>query len=218
MGEYSYPFVNEEGKVICQICGKPFLVISPKHIGTHNIKYAEYKLRFPDAPLSSKEFATTSKYGREKVLFVEEEMNKFEEEVDLPEDDFEEIVVDEAPEIDDEINLRAVLEEQNKETDVMAKSKNKVLDHLRMFFTNIEKDYLIDQYGPDGRLKFHYITDFCDPVLKIVIQFPKSFWHNKELFVDLTKNIKLKSYGWKVIEINSKSPTFDEITTIIESS
>ena len=216
MSEYPYPFLNDEGKVICQVCGKPFLVISPRHLGTHKIKYDEYKLRFPDAPLSSDEFNASSKYGKEKTLFVEKEMEKFEEEAELPEEDIEEIIVDEEPDIDDEIDLRQILEAENKDTDVMSRSKNRILDHLRIFFTNIEKDYLIDQYGTDGRLKFQFITDFCDPILKIVIQFPKTFWHNQEMAIDPNKNLKLKNYGWKVIEINSNNPTLNEITSRIE--
>ena len=99
----------------------------------------------------------------------------------------------------------------------MARSKNKILDHLRTYFTNVEKDYMINQYGVDKRLKFQYITDFCDPVLKIVIQFPKTFWHNEEQWVDSNKNYKLEEYGWKVIEFNSMGPTLKEIGDRIES-
>lgn len=216
MSEYQYPFLNDEGKVICQICGKPYLVISPRHLGTHNIKYDEYKLRFPDAPLSSDEFNASSKYGREKTLFVEEEMSKFESEAELPDENVEEIIVDEDPDVEEEIDLRKVLEEENNETDIMAKNKNKVLDHLRVFFTNVEKDFLINQYGLDNRLKFQFITDFCDPILKIVIQFPNTFWHNREAADDPNKNLKLKNYGWKIIEIKSNNPTLKEITSVIE--
>ena len=218
MSEYSYPMFNEQGKVLCQICGKPYLVISPRHLGTHNIKYNEYKLRFPDAPLSSSEFNASSKYGKEKTIFVKKEMSKFEDEVALPNEETEEIVVNEEPEIEDEIDLTMFLEKEIKEIDVMAKSKNKILDYLRAYFTNIEKDYIIDQIGIDGSLKFQFVTDFCDPVLKIVIQFPKAFWHNKELAIDPNKNIKLRQYGWKVIEFKSASPSFKEIGKRIESS
>lgn len=217
MSEYQYPMFNEQGKVICQVCGKPYLVISPRHLGTHNIKYDEYKLRFPDAPLSSEEFNASSKYGKEKTIFVEEEMSKFEEEADLPDDDDEEIIVDEEPDVEEEIDLTKLIEQERDETDIMARSKNKILDHLRAYFTNIEKDYMIRQYGVDKRLKFEYITDFCDPILKIVIQFPKTFWHNQELAIDPNKNNKMREYGWKVIEFDSMSPTLEQIGAYIES-
>ena len=56
MSEYPYPFFDEKGKVICQVCGKAYLVISPPHLKTHNLIYSDYTTRFPDAPLSNKEF------------------------------------------------------------------------------------------------------------------------------------------------------------------
>jgi len=220
MSEYSYPIFNEQGKVICQICGKPYLVISPRHLGTHNVKYAEYKLRFPDAPLSSAEFNASSKYGKEKTIFVKEEMSKFEDDNKLPNEEVEEIIVNEEPEIEDEIDLNVLLEkekEETKEKDVMARGKNRILDYLRAYFTNIEKDYMIDQCGMDGMLKFQFITDFCDPIAKIVIQFPKAFWHNSEMAIDPNKNIKLRQYGWKVIEFKSAGPSLKEIGKHIES-
>ena len=216
MSEYSYPFLSDDGKVICQVCGKPFLVISPRHLGTHNIKYDEYKLRFPDAPLSSDEFNAAAKYGKEKTIFVEKEMEKFEDEAELPDEEIEEIIVGEDPEIEEEIDLRAELEKENKDIDVMAQSKNKILDHLRIFFTNIEKDYIIDHYGIDGRIKFHFITDFCDPVLKIVVDFPKTFWHNIDAAPDPNKKLKLESVGWKIIEINSVAPKLSEISSRVQ--
>ena len=217
MSEYEYPLFSDEGKVICQICGKPYLVISPRHLGTHKIKYDEYKLRFPDAPLSCEEFNASSKYGREKTIFVEEEMSKFEQESDLPDEDVEEIEVNEEPDIDEEIDLHEVLEKEKIDADPMTRSKNKILDHLRGYFTNIEKDYTIRQYGVDNRLKFEFITDFCDPVLKIVIQFPNNFWHNRELGIDPNKYLKMESYGWKVIIIKSAGPTLKEISTRLVS-
>jgi len=217
MSEYPHPMFDEQGKVVCQLCGKSYLVISPRHLGTHKIKYDEYKLRFPDAPLSSEEFNASSKYGKEKTLFVEKEMGKFEDDEPLPIEEVEEIIVNEEPDIDEEIDLSMLIEKDKKETDVMARSKNVILDHLRVYFTNIEKDYLIDQYGTDNNLKFHFITDFCDPVLKIVIQFPKAFWHNQEIGIDPNKNLKLEQYGWKVVEFNKPNSSLKEISDTIES-
>ena len=83
--EYPYPLFDENEKVICQLCGKPFMVISPRHLsGKHEIKYSEYKLRFPDAPLSSAEFTAKSKYGKMKGVFDDdvevEELEDIEEE------------------------------------------------------------------------------------------------------------------------------------------
>jgi len=217
MNEYQYPMFNDQGKVICQICGKPYLVISPRHLGTHNIKYGEYKLRFPEAPLSSEEFNASSRYGKEKTIFVEKEMSKFEEEIELPDEDIEEISVNEEPDIEEEIDLNLLLEKEAEETDIMARSKNKILDHLRTYFTNIEKDYMIREIGVSGIMRFEFITDFCDPILKIVIQFPKAFWHNQEYAINPNKNNRLMDAGWKVIEFNTPNPSFNEISSRLES-
>ena len=74
-------------------------------------------------------------------------------------------------------------------------------------------DYLINEvHQPSGILQFSFITDYCDPVLKVVIDFPKTYWHNMDAGYDPNRNVKLKEAGWKIIEIKSKSPTFDEIT------
>ena len=219
MSEYDYPLRDEAtGKVICQVCGKPFLVISPKHLSMkHKITFGEYKLKFPDAPISSEAFGVATKYGKNTTIFVENELNKFENETKFEKEEIEEIIVDEEPRIDPEIDLSSVLKSDTESTDIMAISKNRILDQLRSYFSNIKKDYLIEQYGPDKRLKFVFITDFCDPILKVVIQFPNTFWHNIEKAIDINKNYKLSQYGWKVIEIKSNHPTLKEIDEKINS-
>ena len=212
MSEYPYPLRDKVGKVICQLCGKPFLVVSPKHLSTkHNIKYNEYKLRFPDAPLSSEAFGNVTKYGKNQTIFVQKEMSKFEEESDLNIDNeqLEEIIVNEEVEIAEEMNLSKILDSKPK--NFISNKKNQMLDYLRSYFTNIQKDYSIEQYGPDGLLKFVFITDFCDPISKTVIQFPNTFWHNREQWVIPNKNRRLEQYGWEVIEFKSNCPSFKEI-------
>ena len=209
MSEYSYPFFNEEGKVNCQICGKPFLVIAPKHLAGHGIVYSEYKLRFPDAPLSCEEFDKQSKYGKEKKIFVQETLDEIGEEVEILED----------PMIDEEIDLEKAFTDEICDTgDICDKSKNKILDHLRVFFTNVRKDYLIQIFAPGQNLLFETISDFSDPVLKINIEFPNTFWHNKDAHFKPNRTISLQQYGWKVIEIKSNAPTYEQIKTAIESS
>lgn len=216
MNEYSYPFFNEDGKVNCQLCGKPFLVIAPKHLATHKIVYSEYKLRFPNAPLSCEEFEGRSKHGKEKQIFVKqslEEIKKEDEEIK------EEIEVLEDPSIEEEINIEKALTRDISDTgDICDRSKNKILDVLRSFYTNIRKDYMIQIYSIDGHLIFESISDFSDPVLKVNIEFTNCFWHNKDSYIKPNRNVTLRQYGWQVIEIKSKSPTFEQIKKAIESS
>jgi hypothetical protein len=59
--------------------------------------------------------------------------------------------------------------------DPVKQSKAKVLDTLRSYFTNVRADYMIEEYGKmSGRMKYQFITDFTDPILRIIIQFPNT--------------------------------------------
>ena len=205
--EYSYPFFSEEGKVLCQVCGKPYLVIAPKHLATHGIVYSEYKLRFPDAPLSCEEFDGLSKYGREKQIFVDETLAEMGEEIEVSED----------PEVEEELDIEEIFtKEYTRSGDMFNVAKNKILDHLRSFFTNIRKDYMIQIFTPDKRLLFETISDFSDPVLKVNVEFPKCFWHNRDAYVKPNRTVTLEQDGWKIIEINSNNPTYEQIKKAIE--
>ena len=219
---YPYPFVTEKGKVICQICGKDYLIISPKHLKTHNLTFDEYKLRFPEAPISSKEFNKLGKIGKDRNVFVEQELSSIEdeekkikamlEENDIPEKDVE-------PTVDQEIDFDKVYEETpQKEKDIFALSKDKILDHLRAFYTNIRKDYMIQVFNIQNHLMFEFISDFADPILKVNIEFPNTFWHNRMPYDDVNRDKKLAEYGWKVIRIDAVAPKFKDIQDAIESS
>jgi len=198
------PFDEETGKVNCQICGKPFLVISPRHLGKHNITHGDYTKRYPTAPLSSKEFSAKTKYGKLKDLFKPTEPSEFEE-----------VVVDEEPNIEDEVDIEAILKERSY-NDPVKQSKAQVLDILKSFFSNVRADYTIEEYGKmSNRLKYQYITDFTDPILRVVIQFPNTFWHNNDVTIDPRKNEKLREDGWKVINIKNRAPNRKEIQKIV---
>jgi very-short-patch-repair endonuclease len=209
--EYPYPLFNEEGKVICQICGKPFMVISPKHLsGKHNIKYGEYKLRFENAPLSSAEFTARSKYGKVKGVFDEEVDIEEMDEIDEAFDGIDDPDIHEEMEID----ITRLTETIRQFKDPMQEKKVKILQHLRTFFSNVEQDYMVKLIDGGGRLNEEYITDFADPVLKVNIEFPDTFWHNQG-HIDLMRDEKMKSYGWRIIKVKGMNPTPKKITEII---
>lgn len=208
---YPYPYYDEKtGRVNCQVCGRNFQVISPTHLKKHNLKYSEYKLRFPDAPLSNEEFAIKGLYGRNKEMFQIKE-----------EDEFmgEEVILDEDEDIEDveEIRIEELAKIATDEpTDKIAGMKNKVYNHLLMYFSNVKENYKIKKLLSDGRASYEYITDFCDPVLMVVFDFPKTFWHNNDVFLDPLKHEKLKSDGWKIVVINSRAPSLKEIEEAIK--
>jgi hypothetical protein len=208
--DYPYPLLDEKGKLVCQLCGKSFLVISPKHLANHDIRYSEYKLRFPDAPLSTSEFAASSRYGRVKNIFDDEVL--VEDEIDI-EDEFEGM---EDPEIEEEleIDIEKLSNTIRTYKDPMQERKLKILDHLRTFFSNVQQDYMVQLTDGGGFLKSEFITDFADTVLKIDIEFPDVFWHNEGI-IDLSRDNKMKDYGWKVIRISGNSPSTGKISECI---
>jgi len=208
MNEYEFPMFTDDGKINCQLCGKPFLVISPKHLLSHAITHAEYKLRFPNAPLSSSHHGNRSRYGKVKGIFEEEKPI-------VSEMIGDEKVIYEEPEVEDEIDLQKVIETHKR--DAIQDAKHRIFDHLKMYFTNIKMDYLIREDLMDGRTIFEFITDFADPVLKINIQFPKVFWHNSDQHIDLNRDEKLAEHGWKVLRIKEVSPSFNSIDSAIKN-
>jgi len=205
--QLQFPLFDEKtGRVTCQICGKSYQVISPTHLKKHNISYADYIKRYPTAPLSSKEFTVKSKYGKVKDLFTPKES----------EDALEEVVVDEQPTVENELDIEKMLKE-NTFKDPTKQSKAQVLDDLKSFFTNVRQDYMIEEYGKmSGRLKYQFITDFADPILKVVIQFPNTFWHNRDVNIDPLKNEKLTEDGWKVLIVKGRAPSRKDIQKVVD--
>jgi hypothetical protein len=191
-----YPETDQKGKIICQICGKSFLVIRPMHLKKHNITFEDYIKRFPNAPISNAEFNARSKHGKNKDIFVDQQ-------------DKAPIKPDINPEIE-ELDIEKLMQKEIEKNPIQA-MKNRIMDILRVHYSNVRQDYMIMQYGPDKRLKFEFVTDFCDPILKVVFQFPDTFWHNIDLLMDLNKKLKLESYGWKVIEIPTANPSNEMI-------
>ena len=44
--------------IYCEVCGKPFRRITSSHTTTHNLTVAQYRVEYPQAQLSSKEYLT----------------------------------------------------------------------------------------------------------------------------------------------------------------
>jgi uncharacterized Zn finger protein (UPF0148 family) len=197
-----YPIFDEKGKIVCQICGKSFQFISPRHLKKHAVTTEQYKKRFPNIPLTTKQFNAKSKYARyNKDLF---DVDSEKQEKPLEDDP-----------VIEELDLREELEKTVRKLDPMESMKKRILDHLLIYFSNVQQDYILRQTDPQNRLLFEFVTDFCDPILRVVFQFPDTFWHNKEYALDPNKNYKLESHGWKVIEIGSTSPSLDKIDEAI---
>ena len=183
---------DADGKVICQECGKSYMIIS-RHLLKHNMNAENYKEKYPGFPISSAQFSAKMKYGKIKMFKKDKDV----------EPTVEEIIVDEEPEIEEMDQVEII--KPTKSKGLIHHSKEEILDLLLTYFPNVKKDYMISKYFIDKRLEYEFITDFCDPTTKVVIDFPKVFWHNIDRYINFNRDSILEQDGWKVININSAS-------------
>jgi len=162
-----------------------------------------------DNDVNEIDYAELAKRSRE----LNELSSKNDEVIDLI--DVVESPNDEQPQVQDDKAFDKILEKKGP-SDPAQEYKLQILDVLRGFFGHVQPDYMIESYGPmSGRLKFRFVTDFADPVMKVVIMFPNTFWHNRDFPEDPQKNEKLRDDNWKVITIKEPNPTLVSIQKVI---
>ena len=207
-----YP-TDSEAHIYCQVCGKQFSRISPGHVKMHNMNMEQYRFKYPDADLTSKLSKlklSTSLLKKNKAVVEEPEQiqETFEFIKEDPEVDIEEMIIGEEVEV---IDKEPIIEEESfsitkeKSKDKIVNTKEDILDLLLTHFSNVQVDYLIQNFDHTNRLIYEHITDFCDPTMKIVIDFPHSFFHNNDKYLNLARDSILERDGWKIIKIGNIS-------------
>jgi hypothetical protein len=199
------PF-NQKGKVICQVCGKPYMILTPSHLKTHKLKYSEYNVKFPGAPLTTEEFKALSKYSKPSK-YTDEDLKILGEET---------IIDDDIPVIDDEFELPKI-QVATKFDNPMDAKKHEIFNFLVDFLPEVEMDHMIKIIDIQKVHIFSTISDFADPLLKIDVQFPNTFWHNMDTVGgnDPNRNLKLEQYGWKVVTVKGSSPKMQAIEKLL---
>jgi len=181
-----------DGKAICQECGVAFKLVSPAHLKTHNMTLAEYKLKYPECPISSSAYKASRYTFKDSVLF-----KNIEGISSTPIEDEEEI----------EINVN-----KSKHTvlklEGVPKNKADILEFLHKAYPCLENNYSVEKrHFVDNSLLWKYITDMADPVKKVLFDFPNSFWHNNDPYPDSQKMDKLKEDGWIIVVVDKHYPT-----------
>jgi len=194
--DLKYP-KGKNGKAVCQECGGEYMLISPAHLKKHGITMAEYKLKYPECPVSGAEYKATKNVYHDSILFKDDEA--------LP-----------SVPLDDDVTLAELSEGIIKHTILNLKgvSKNKadILTFLHDAYPYLEDNYSIEKrHFHDDRLLWKYITDMADPVKKVIFEFPDAFWHNEDPFPDPAKYDKLKADGWIVIVVDKHYPTAADV-------
>ncbi len=197
-------FYNENGKVICQECKKPFSIISPTHLkNSHNLTIEEYRKKYNDPPLSSDGFKAKQRF-KGSVVF-KDNVGKSEEEL------FSELAP--KPEVLMNIQNDTQLEELKKDQEgkslqvlIPNGSKREIYSYLLTIFPNLKSNFQIDIKTPGGYTTYSTISDLCDPVDKVDFEFTKEGWHNENRAVNnVVRDKNLTQNGWKVYRFDHAS-------------
>ena len=230
----------ENGKVICQECGKAFKVISATHMKNHNMTLEEYRRRYSDCPVSSDKHESWRKYQNTSVFQESDSESNTDQIVDIIEDfksepilkpinqikipeielndniDIKNIDIRELIQSNDldpvkEIEQKSFILEYPDPKNQIPHDKKKLLNFLLSYFPNIQNNYMVEIYYKSGHLAESFVTDITEPSSKIIFDFPNAFWHNKDLYHNPFKKQKLIENGWKIYNIKSSCPTINDI-------
>lgn len=219
MTDYKYPEFDKEGKIVCQICGKSFNIISASHLKKHDLTNKEYHDQFKDLKLTGDKYRTVQKFCHTSVFApTPKALTEIMDEV-VVDEPIEPIEDPKTPELTDEV--LTLLNTKNKHIvgkpkvqNVMQNMKQRILQIFQRYLFHIQTNYTVQIFTPSGHLLHEVITDFADPIQKIVINFPKAFWHNRNRDPLSTKH--LTENEWIVIENNSLSPSNAELIDMIQ--
>lgn len=235
---------DEKGMVICQECGKTFKQLTVQHLKLHQLTTPEYKIKYPDFPISSESFKAKQKFKNVDVFEKPVEVdNPIEPQpvITKPLEDIkpqikEEIKIEETKEFDlDKIpvvskefasEVSNFIEEVKSFTEVhnvkfpdpkniIHKEKIKILNFLLFYFNDLRNSFFIEKINRQGMLESRLVTDICIPSRKIDIEFPNAFWHNRDV-PKHNRDTTLKESGWIIIDINESRPTITDVKNALK--
>jgi len=234
---------NEEGKAICQLCGKAFHVITPKHLERkHDITMKLYREQFPEFPITSKQFMAKQQRQRSTLFLeaekakereieeVKETIRKNEDFIEEGEPESKPIVETEITPFEEETKTPKIEEVDFEEEPLPPPSKGEIafmetsprekidlILYMRGLFPDIKNNYVVVKKDFRGELVYQFITDMADPVLKVIFLFPRAFWHN-ECLDFLRLRDRLIEDEWNIVMINSRNPSVRDIEKALRSS
>jgi hypothetical protein len=232
---------DEKGMVICQECGKSFYQLTVQHLKLHQMTTPDYKLKYPDCPISSKSFKAKQKFKTVNVFEdspsehieplpktenLEIKSNQIQEEIKIEETN--EFDLDKIPVISKEFanEVSNFIEEVKSFTEehhikfpdpknLIHKDKLKILNFLLLYFNDLQNSYFINKINKNGMLESRLVTDICIPSRKLDIEFPNAFWHNRDV-PKHNRDTTLKNFGWKVIDVKESNPTVTDVKNALK--
>lgn len=222
--EYPYPLTDEHGNCICQLCGKSSKTMTPQHLTKlHNIDMKTYRARFPQAVLVSQQTKDRHKDAQLERFMKITKPEVEDQAIRIQDYDIITDSEDNSKSKNDNIYKQKLDEEVNKvlnpiQTQSLTNTpqfetipdrsiekfrniKIGIINKVKELLPNIQVNGLVRKITGGGHLVFEFITDFADPILKVIVDFPDSFWHNSDTYTDPNKDTKLKNAGWKIIKV-----------------
>jgi len=203
-------YFTESGKVICQLCGKSYKMITATHLKKfHQLSVEQYREQFPDAPVSSKEFRAKQKYKHSTILKQTESSQK-EASVKT------EVVVDNQKEKIIEIKESDVISEPAATThelwkpDYVFVNRVQAYEYLKYKLNSemLKMNYLVRIFTLSGHLDHAFITDVVDIKNKIDFEFTGVRWHNTPAIIgEQRRNSIMIKNGRRVISIREQAVT-----------
>lgn len=189
-----YPILSDE-KTRCQICGKEFSIIG-KHLKTHGYKAKQYKLEFPNCPLTSKNMFDKKSLFMTKLNESRKGKKRSEEEKQ---------------------NISNGIKKSNKENNYVVHNKGKKMpDEQRQQLSLSRKKYFekLKEEGKDVPWKGHkHSSEIIEKNRKAQLKWIKD---NPEKHRDRSEKAKIASKNSNYNK-NKKQNTFDKKVKKIKS-
>ena len=203
-------YFTEDGRVICQYCLKTFKRITASHLVMHNMTYDEYRFKFPGAPLDRTEiinFISDKKPLEVPVIKKPDNVIKTEIPAQLSPKDIINQIKDNTI-IEEKLD---VVEFVSESDEVKFQHKGEVITFMKKYLPGLRNNYFYKKTNIAGEVLFTFVTDMADPQRRIVIDFPDTFWHNRDFYFESRKAELLKQSKWRYIIIDGVAPTNQEI-------
>jgi len=186
-------FNDDKSKLICQYCLAEMKVITPSHLKHHDMTMADYKERFPMAPLKMK--------SNKKKETVEVEKKKTSIKITIPPN------TTNVPTINKKIDGDKIL-----------LTREDVIDAVRQVYPTVEANYVFKKLNLGGHILYTVMTDFGDTAKRVMIDFSGMQWHvSTPLLTKFRKQELLSESKWKYIHISEETITMNDIIKILKS-
>jgi hypothetical protein len=218
----------------CEICGQQMSRMSGNHLKKHNLTYKEYIKKFFGTQKNKEKVLAE----RNKVPEIFDDNIPLLNLSDLPNQkeipDFK-VENDDINVEDLKVKVEEIFGNVNgienindpfisKISDVIRRKnvvyvdprnltspdKAELITYLMNIFSDIQNNFFIEKVTLGGFLVYRYVTDICNPTLKIDFEFPNAFWHNEDV-PRIVKDPILKRDGWKIINVLSSKPCIEDL-------